>query len=138
MQPRASISSFSQMRIDRTRLLGVFARFLPDLKATFSIFDQPQIYLSWARRGSLVELGLRGEHTTHLQETDSAHVRLSRSCPPDSHFRNNSASYEGELVTRMNGLTEGLGKSFIFDSLEAGNPCESEGPVRLRTHTDVH
>jgi len=36
--------------------------------------------------------------TTHLQETDSAHVRLSRSCPPDSHFRNNSAFYECKLA----------------------------------------
>lgn len=45
------------------RLLQVFARFLPDLKATFSIFDQPQVYLSWARRGSLVEMGLHGERT---------------------------------------------------------------------------
>lgn len=43
------------------RLLDVFARFLPDLKATFSIFDQPQIYLSWARRASLVKLGLENE-----------------------------------------------------------------------------
>jgi hypothetical protein len=42
-------------------LLDVFARFLPDLKATFSIFDQPQIYLSWARRESLVNLGLHGD-----------------------------------------------------------------------------
>lgn len=44
-----------------TRLLQAFARYLPDLRATFSIFDQPQIYLSWARRGSLVDLGLRNE-----------------------------------------------------------------------------
>ena len=42
-------------------LLEVFARFLPDLKATFSIFDQPQIYLSWARRESLLKLGLNHE-----------------------------------------------------------------------------
>lgn len=42
-------------------LIDVFARFLPDLKATFSIFDQPQIYLSWARRESLVNLGLQGD-----------------------------------------------------------------------------
>lgn len=48
-------------------LIKTFARFLPDMKATFSIFDQPQIYLSWGRRGSLVELGLRGERASfHL------------------------------------------------------------------------
>jgi beta-1,2-xylosyltransferase len=48
------------------RLISAFSRFLPDMKATFSIFDQPQIYLSWARRGSLVDLGLRGESESEL------------------------------------------------------------------------
>jgi len=42
-------------------LLRTFARYLPDLRATFSIFDQPQIYLSWARKSSLIELGLQGK-----------------------------------------------------------------------------
>jgi hypothetical protein len=48
-------------QLNHLSLLEVFARFLPDLKATFSIFDQPQIYLSWARRASLMNLGLTGE-----------------------------------------------------------------------------
>lgn len=43
------------------RLISAFSDYLPDMKATFSIFDQPQIYLSWARRGSLVDLGLSGK-----------------------------------------------------------------------------
>lgn len=41
--------------------MQTFSQLLPDLRATFSIFDQPQIYLSWARRESLVKLGLQGE-----------------------------------------------------------------------------
>lgn len=54
------------------RLIAAFAQDLPDMKATFSIFDQPQIYLSWARRGSLVELGLRGEREVFYVRQDSA------------------------------------------------------------------
>jgi beta-1,2-xylosyltransferase len=46
---------------DPDSLISGFARYLPNMKATFSIFDQPQIYLSWARRESLIDLGLRGE-----------------------------------------------------------------------------
>lgn len=58
------------------RLISAFAKDLPDMKATFSIFDQPQIYLSWARRGSLVALGLRGEREF------LSRIRLtSRYCP---------------------------------------------------------
>lgn len=53
--------TFGALSIANGRLISAFSRFLPDMKATFSIFDQPQIYLSWARRGSLVDLGLRGE-----------------------------------------------------------------------------
>lgn len=101
------------------RLISAFSRFLPDLKATFSIFDQPQIYLSWARRGSLVDLGLSGKGgfgsrsdfvrprrltwavTEHLQETDDATVRLSRSCPPESNYRTNASFAEGESLTIM-------------------------------------
>ena len=64
------------------RLISAFSRFLPDMKATFSIFDQPQIYLSWARRGSLVELGLRGESKsrlwTMLMSSDGALARNGR------------------------------------------------------------
>ncbi|WVF69132.1 hypothetical protein IAT40_003906 [Kwoniella sp. CBS 6097] len=96
---------------DTSSLLSAFSKYLPDMRATFSIFDQPQIYLSWARRASLIDLGLRGEHTTHLEETDSAHVKLSRSCAPDSHYRKNQTYSEG--------------KSFIYDSLEAGDLCQN-------------
>ncbi|KAK4685681.1 hypothetical protein P7C73_g4466, partial [Tremellales sp. Uapishka_1] len=103
--------------VDATSLIKAFSRFLPDLRATFSIFDQPQIYLSWARRSSLVDLGLRGEHTTHLKESDDAHVRLSRSCAPDSNFRKN-ASFHG-------------GKSFIYDGLEASDLCQNPYLVPL-------
>jgi hypothetical protein len=103
------------MRAESHSLVQTFADILPDLKATFSIFDQPQIYLSWARRGSLVDLGLRnlresipvsplalplmGEtdvlDTNNLREVDDGHVRLSRSCAPDSNFRMNPNFYEG-------------------------------------------
>ncbi|EIW73449.1 hypothetical protein TREMEDRAFT_42362 [Tremella mesenterica DSM 1558] len=96
---------------DAASLISSFSRYLPDLRATFSIFDQPQIYLSWARRGSLVDLGLRGELTTHLHETDDAKVRLSRSCDPDSNFRRNMTFQEG--------------RSLIYDSLEAGDFCQN-------------
>jgi beta-1,2-xylosyltransferase len=47
-------------------LISSFSRFLPNMKATFSIFDEPQIYLSWARRESLVDLGLRGESELYV------------------------------------------------------------------------
>ncbi|WVQ83028.1 hypothetical protein IAT38_005166 [Cryptococcus sp. DSM 104549] len=96
---------------DTANLISAFSQHLPDMRATFSIFDQPQIYISWARRGSLVDLGLRGEHTTHLEETDNAQVKLSRSCAPDSNYRKNESFSEG--------------KSFIYDSLEAGDLCQN-------------
>ncbi|AAW42848.2 CAP1-related [Cryptococcus deneoformans JEC21] len=96
---------------DTASLLRGFSDYLPDMRATFSIFDQPQIYLSWARRGSLVDLGLRGEKTSHLEETDSAKVKLSRSCAPDSNYRKNENFSEG--------------KSLIYDSLEAGDLCQN-------------
>ncbi|OXG27210.1 hypothetical protein C367_02639 [Cryptococcus neoformans Ze90-1] len=96
---------------DTASLLRGFSDHLPDMRATFSIFDQPQIYLSWARRGSLVDLGLRGEKTSHLEETDSAKVKLSRSCAPDSNYRKNKNFSEG--------------KSLIYDSLEAGDLCQN-------------
>jgi hypothetical protein len=103
------------MRTDPRSLVETFVDILPDLKATFSIFDQPQIYLSWARRGSLVDLGLRNLResihtslpalcfryttdsldTNNLREVDDGHVRLSRSCAPDSNFRTNPDFYEG-------------------------------------------
>ncbi|WRT67909.1 uncharacterized protein IL334_004883 [Kwoniella shivajii] len=96
---------------ETSNLLKAFSKYLPNMKATFSIFDQPQIYLSWARRGSLIDLGLRGEHTTHLNETDDSEVKLSRSCAPGTNFRKNKDFTEG--------------KSFIYDSLEAGDPCQN-------------
>jgi beta-1,2-xylosyltransferase len=103
------------MKTDPRSLVETFVDILPDLKATFSIFDQPQIYLSWARRGSLVDLGLRNLResipntsfhslhqihtdsldTNNLREVDDGHVRLSRSCAPDSNFRTNPDFYEG-------------------------------------------
>jgi hypothetical protein len=47
---------------DATRsLVRTFAKFLPDLRVTFSIFDQPQVYVSWLRRQSLVDMGKKGE-----------------------------------------------------------------------------
>ncbi|WVQ73253.1 hypothetical protein IAR50_002821 [Cryptococcus sp. DSM 104548] len=102
---------------DTATLLRAFSEHLPDMRATFSIFDQPQIYLSWARRGSLVNLGLRGEHTTHLEETDSAKVKLYRSCAPDSNYRQNQSFSEG--------------RSFIYDSLEAGDLCQNPYVIPL-------
>ncbi|WWC88513.1 uncharacterized protein L201_003424 [Kwoniella dendrophila CBS 6074] len=96
---------------ETVNLLKGFSKFLPNMKATFSIFDQPQIYLSWARRSSLIDLGLRGELTKHLKETDDSQVKLSRSCAPGTNFRKNKDFNEG--------------KSFIYDSLEAGDPCQN-------------
>ncbi|WVQ65645.1 uncharacterized protein L199_003823 [Kwoniella botswanensis] len=96
---------------ETSNLLKGFIKYLPNMKATFSIFDQPQIYLSWARRGSLIDLGLRGEVTTHLHETDDSEVKLSRSCAPKTNFRKDPGYSEG--------------KSFIYDSLEAGDPCQN-------------
>lgn len=94
--------------MDPHSLIAAFSRFLPDMKATFSIFDQPQIYLSWARRGSLVDLGLQGQVTEHLQETDDATVRLSRSCPPESNYRQNASFSEGEsFIFGARGLESG-------------------------------
>ncbi|RXK37688.1 hypothetical protein M231_05021 [Tremella mesenterica] len=109
---------------DAASLISSFSRYLPDLRATFSIFDQPQIYLSWARRGSLVDLGLRGELTTHLHETDDAKVRLSRSCDPDSNFRRNVTFQEG--------------RSLIYDSLEAGDFCQSHSDILITPLDQFH
>ncbi|WWC70900.1 uncharacterized protein I206_104852 [Kwoniella pini CBS 10737] len=103
---------------ETSALLKGFSKYLPNMKATFSIFDQPQIYLSWARRGSLIDLGLRGEVTTHLKETDNSEVKLSRSCAPGTNFRKNKEFIEG--------------KSFIYDSLEAGDPCQN--PYLIPVH----
>ncbi|KIR75552.1 hypothetical protein I310_00245 [Cryptococcus deuterogattii CA1014] len=109
---------------DTASLLRGFSDYLPDMRATFSIFDQPQIYLSWARRGSLVDLGLRGEETSHLEETDSAKVKLSRSCAPDSNYRKNGSFLEG--------------KSFIYDSLEAGDLCQSSSDILVTPLDQFH
>nr|KIR49754.1 hypothetical protein I312_00844 [Cryptococcus bacillisporus CA1280] len=109
---------------DTASLLRGFSDYLPDMRATFSIFDQPQIYLSWARRGSLVDLGLRREKTSHLEETDSAKVKLSRSCAPDSNYRKNGSFLEG--------------KSFIYDSLEAGDLCQSSSDILVTPLDQFH
>ncbi|KLT43057.1 hypothetical protein CC85DRAFT_284814 [Cutaneotrichosporon oleaginosum] len=90
-------------------MLASIAAHLPDFRATFSIFDQPQIYLSWARRESLVSLGLSGKHTTHLAEVDDGNVRLTRSCAPDSAFR-----------TEPNATS---GRSLVHDSIAASDIC---------------
>jgi hypothetical protein len=90
-------------------LLASIAGYLPDLRATFSIFDQPQIYLSWARRESLVSLGLSGKHTTHLAEVDDGSVRLTRSCSPDSAFRTKPEASSG--------------RSLVYDSTAASDIC---------------
>lgn len=91
------------------RMLASIAAYLPDLRATFSIFDQPQIYLSWARRESLVSLGLSGKHTSHLAEVDDGNVRLTRSCSPDSAFR-----------TEPNATS---GRSLVYDATAASDIC---------------
>lgn len=98
-------------------MLQSIARYLPDMKATFSIFDQPQIYLSWARRSSLATLGLKGMHTTHLDEPDDGNVQLRRSCSPNSTLRMDPSFYEG--------------KSFVFDGLEASDLCQNPYLVPL-------
>lgn len=94
-----------------SRLLQTLAEYLPDLRATFSIFDQPQIYLSWARRDSLVNLGLKGAHTSHLAEVDDGRVRLSRSCAPDSPFRTSNSTRAG--------------RSLVYDSGKASDLCSN-------------
>ncbi|KAL1408186.1 hypothetical protein Q8F55_004991 [Vanrija albida] len=99
------------------KLIRPFAHHLPDLNATFSIFDQPQIYLSWGRRSSLASLGLKGQHTSLLEENDDPNVELARSCAPDSALRTNPAADEG--------------KSFIYNSLEAGDFCQNPYLVPL-------
>ncbi|TXT13364.1 hypothetical protein VHUM_00731 [Vanrija humicola] len=99
------------------KLVRAFAHHLPDLNATFSIFDQPQIYLPWERRSSLASLGLKGKHTTRLDEEDDGHVELASSCPPDSALRANPAAHEG--------------KSFIYNPLEAGDICHNPYLVPL-------
>ncbi|BEI86445.1 hypothetical protein CcaverHIS002_0607320 [Cutaneotrichosporon cavernicola] len=92
-----------------TEMLASIAEYLPDLRATFSIFDQPQIYLSWARRDSLVSLGQQGKRTSHLEEVDDGYVRLTRSCAPDSAFR-----------TTPNATS---GRSLIYDHTAASDIC---------------
>jgi beta-1,2-xylosyltransferase len=88
-------------------LIRPFAQHLPDMRAVFSIHDQPQIYLSATRRASLIELGLRGERellqnqgsecytepsdyvdTSHLNESHSSEIRWDRSCRRESNLRN--------------------------------------------------
>lgn len=49
--------------------------------------------------------------TRHLTESDTADVRWSRSCAPDSNLRRDSHQKEG--------------KSFIYDSVEASDLCQS-------------
>lgn len=73
--------------------------------------------MSWARRESLIKLGLSGEVTTHLTEKDATFVRLSRSCHPESNYRKNISFAEG--------------RSFIYDSLEAGDLCQNPYLVPL-------
>lgn len=55
--PESSVGSTASCH----RIIKPFARHLPSMRAVFSIHDQPQVYVSWARRSSLVDLGLRGE-----------------------------------------------------------------------------
>ncbi|ORX37296.1 glycosyl transferase family 90-domain-containing protein [Kockovaella imperatae] len=110
---------------DAASLIEGFARFLPDLRVTFSIFDQPQIYLSWARRKSLMELGLRNEHTSHLHEIDDIEIKLSRSCSPDSNLR-------------QSGQNLSSGKSFIHDNLQAADICQNPYLVPLHGLTIEH
>lgn len=88
------------------------------MRATFSIFDQPQIYLSWARRDSLVNLGLKGSHTSHLSEVDDGRVRLSRSCAPDSPFRTSNSSNSHP-------------RSLVYDSVKATDLCHNPYLVPL-------
>lgn len=96
---------------DQASLVKSFARFLPDMRTVFSIHDHPQVYLSSARRSSLVELGLSGQHTKHLKESDNADVLWSRSCAPESNLRKNLDLQEQ--------------KSLVYDTLEASDICQN-------------
>lgn len=103
---------------DQASLVKSFARYLPDMRAVFSIHDHPQVYVSWARRSSLVELGLSGQHTKHLRESDNADVLWSRSCAPESNLRRNTTNDESH--------------SLVYDSLEAADICAN--PYLLDLH----
>ncbi len=59
-----------------------------------------------------MELGLKGQHTQHLKESDDDHVLWTRSCPADSNLRQDPAMDEGE--------------SLVYDTLEATDLCQSE------------
>ena len=129
-------------------LVESFARYLPaDLKATFSIFDQPQVYLSWARRGSLVELGLKNRRQSCLIEPYVTHDPYfcrydpfardgQRRSPTDSklptHFRVpiRERLFDVRSVRYSLCYCEGAdimsGHSFIYDPLEASDLCDRE------------
>jgi beta-1,2-xylosyltransferase len=98
---------------DAASLIRPFAGYMPDMRAVFSIHDQPQIYLSATRKASLIELGLRGEHTAHLHESDSSDIHWERSC-----------SRESNLRTRNKNEVDQAG-SLVYDTREASDICKN-------------
>lgn len=120
------------------------------MRAVFSIHDQPQVYVSWARRSSLVDLGLRGERKdSRLQRFAQSYLlcrdrydasqrerqlrsqMVAQLCPGFESTQNKSAvgrlvlyGYRSECVLTSN--SEG---SLIYDTAEAMDMCQSTSSV---------
>ncbi|EIW70562.1 beta-1,2-xylosyltransferase 1 [Tremella mesenterica] len=75
----------SRPRADsQINLMEEFINFLPDLRATFTIHDQPSILLDYSRRMELITAARENRVSTHPNEEDRFQQDWYKACAPDS------------------------------------------------------
>lgn len=104
---------------DQASTISVFAQSLPDLTATFSVFDQPALYLPYGARDALADAARDGNvlspGTLGALESTSGHVEWEAICSPYSPY----------------GAEQRESAAFVYDPREAGNICSNPSLLPL-------
>ncbi|EJT49629.1 hypothetical protein A1Q1_01258 [Trichosporon asahii var. asahii CBS 2479] len=105
---------------DQASIISVVAKDLPDLTATFSIFDQPALYLPYGARDALSDAAREGRtlspEVLAAAESTSGEVEWDTICSPYSPY----------------GAEQRESAAFVYDPREAGNICSN--PALLGLH----
>lgn len=105
---------------DQASTISVFAKSLPDLTATFSVFDQPALYLPYGARDALADAAREGKvlppEALSAAESTSGEVVWDTICSPFSPY----------------GAEQREAAAFVYDPREAGNICSN--PALLGQH----
>lgn len=106
---------------DQASIISIFAQDLPDLTATFSVFDQPALYLPYAARDLLSDAARDGRQLSkeELERVEPARnieeVKWEEVCSPYTPF----------------GAEQRESAALVYDPREAGNMCSNPALIGL-------